>query len=132
MKRGAGICGIGVDAYYPVLKLQTSQRLKPIYAPTDCMLKRDAYSSNGAYIKSFCIETYSRGYENSRVNCLRKGMQLFQLESEEANSALFNASFEFWSKRFFFNEMHISKNSENEFLIISNKEPFGPVRMTQY
>lgn len=79
IKRGSNLCLIATDAMYPVLKTATPTPLIPIYTPTDCTVMEDVYSSSGVYIKSLCIDMYSRDYDSSRVNCLQRGMQVHAL-----------------------------------------------------
>lgn len=129
IKRGINLCLIATDAMYPVLKTSSPKPLKPIYTPTECSVVEDVYSSSGVYIKSLCIDIYSRTYEESKVFCSQKGMQLYQLDSSEANKAVFDVGTKQWTDNFFYNELYVSGNSGTECSNINNKNPFGPVRI---
>lgn len=129
MKRGLKLCGILNDVMYPVLKVSTPRPLKPIYEPTDCMLKDNLFSSTGVYIKSFCIDIYSRNYEDSKLNCLDRNMRLFRLDSAEANAGLFDAGNKRWTDTYTANVLHLSMDI-NGYQFMSNQDPYVPYRAT--
>lgn len=88
IERGRNLCNIGDRGFYPVLKSLKPISLKPMTAPSFCSHKKDVYSESNVYLKSFCIDKYARSFEDSRIECLKKGMQLFKLDSMEAQNAL--------------------------------------------
>lgn len=74
---------------YPVLKPTEPKPLMQIDAPNFCGIgKGDVYDELGNYLKSFCIDKYLRSYEESRVNCLLRDMQLYHLDTNEVPNAL--------------------------------------------
>lgn len=127
IKRGTNLCLIASDAMYPVLKTSVQKPLKPIYTPVECSVVEHVYSSSGVYIKSLCIDIYSRTYEDSRASCLQKGMQLYQLDSPEASFTVLDVGLKQWTNNFYYNELYVNGNSGTDGSNINNKEPFGPV-----
>lgn len=128
-QRGVNLCLVGSNALYPVLKTTITKPLVPIYTPTDCEVMKDVFSSTGVYIKSLCIDQYGWSYENGRMNCLKRGMRLYQLDSPEATAGVFNASETNWTKRNFQNILYVYGNSGSECTNINNMDPFGPVTL---
>jgi hypothetical protein len=127
IKRGVNLCLVATDAMYPVLKTASPKPLLPIYAPTDCIVMQDVYSSTGTYIKSLCIDNYGRNYEESRMNCLGRGMQLYLFDSAEANATVLDAAKKKWTDAYFYNELYVNGISGTVCTNINNKNPFGPV-----
>lgn len=121
------MCLIGTDAMYPVLKTASPGPLNPIYTPTDCEQKGNVYSSSGVYIKSYCIDMYSRNFEDSRMNCLGRGMRIYQHDSTEATATILDAATKQWTNNFYYNELYSGGSSGVTCTNINNKNPFGPV-----
>jgi hypothetical protein len=127
MKRGVNLCLIATNALYAVLKTPTPKALQPIYPPTDCMFMGDVYSSSGSYVKSFCADNYARNHENSRIDCLKKGMRLYQFDSAEANQTLLTSGDTKWTQNYIVVEFFVSGIQEGGCNGIFNNNPFGPV-----
>jgi Papain family cysteine protease len=127
MKRGINLCLVASNVAYPVLKTVSPQPLTPIYTPTGCDVMQDVFSSTGVYIKSLCIDSFGRNYENSRQDCLKKGMRLYQLDSPDATTGVFNATDTKWTSNNMITELYVYGNTNSVCNIITNMNPFGPV-----
>jgi hypothetical protein len=130
LKRGANLCSVNVDAMYPILNTPTSRAIKPINAPTDCMIMDDVYSSAGVYLKSICIDQYGRNYDKSNMNCVLRGMQLYKLDSEDARSKLIDLGNKTWYSRLIGQELHIAADATG-FLALSDRQPWGPYKIVK-
>jgi hypothetical protein len=128
IKRGSSVCLIENDVMYPVLKSAVPRALRPIFTPVCSQLSGHVYSSNGVYIKSICVDDFWRTYEDSRVNCLSRGMQLFKLDSAAATETVLRLATEKWTNGWILNELFVDGINEPTCTTINNKEPFGPVR----
>lgn len=126
IKRGINLCLVATDAWYPVLKTATPRPLTPIYTPSDCVLFGNVYKA-GFYIKSFCADNFGRNYDDSELNCLQKGMRLYQFDSTEATTALLDAGNQKWTNNRFVVELFTSGRNESVCGGIYNNDPFGPV-----
>jgi hypothetical protein len=98
--RGKNVCKIANDASYPVLKTDPPKCLKAISLPSFWKSFGDIYNSTGGYLKSFCIDKYIRNYEDSKDDCFKNGMRLFQFDSDDAKQGLIDYANKFW-KRFY-------------------------------
>jgi Papain family cysteine protease len=98
--RGKNLCKIASDANYPVLKTDPPKCLSAISVPKFCQIFGDIYNSTGGYLKSFCIDKYIRNYEDSRDDCYKNGMRLYQHDSNDAKQGLLDYANKFW-KRFY-------------------------------
>lgn len=127
MKRGVNLCLIATNAMYAVLKTSTPKPLEPVYPPTDCVFAGDVYGTDGAYIKSFCADNFARSHENSRINCLKRGMRLYQLDSSDANTTLMKSADSKWTANRIAVELFVGGTNENGCNGIFNNNPFGPV-----
>jgi hypothetical protein len=127
IKRGVNLCLIASDAMYPVLKTSLPQPLQPVPTFTGCILSGDVFNSRGVYIKSYCADNFGRNYRKSRIECLKKGGQLYQLDSAEAQRTLFNAADATWTRRGFIVELFVNGTRANGCNGIFNFNPFGPV-----
>jgi hypothetical protein len=90
---------------------------------------QDVFSSRGFYIKSLCIDVYGRNYDESRLNCLKRDMQIYKTDSTEAKAVLLdvadiNWTFKSWSVR-----LHVSANGIAP-LLVSNNNPTGFSQIT--
>jgi hypothetical protein len=128
LKRGFNLCSVNVDAMYPVIKTSTPKPIKPINTPTDCTVMEHVYSTAGVYLKSFCVDLYWRSYEESRINCLKRGMQLYKLDSEEAISTVLDAANKNWYEKGLLHDLHVAADATG-YLFISDKEPWGPFKV---
>ena len=98
IERGKNICCIEKYPRTVVVKPKAETQIKPIASPTVCSSFEDIYiEKEETYLKSLGLIKYSQTYENSRINCLKYGMQLFKLDSNDASSAVFNFSSRFWT-----------------------------------
>jgi Papain family cysteine protease len=133
IRRGVNLCLVATDAMYPVLKTASPQPLTPIYTPTDCDVMQDVFSSTGVYIKSLCVDIYWQDYEASRLNCLARGMRLYQLDSTDATAGVLNAATAKWttaSRQY--NDLYVYGNTASVCTNINNKNPFGPVNNMRF
>jgi hypothetical protein len=103
--------------------------LKPIATPTDCDVMENVFSSKNVYIKSFCIENFARNYETSRINCFRRGMQLFRADSPEAIAVVLDAANKRWTSKYWYVILHIYENATGP-LFVSNVNPSGMCEIT--
>jgi hypothetical protein len=127
MKRGVNLCLIATNAIYAVLKTAVPKALKPINPPVGCYFSGDVYSSSGAYIKSFCADNYARNHENSRINCLKNGMRIYQLDSIESNTTLLAAADTRWTNNLIAVEFFIDGSNSLGCGGIFNNNPWGYV-----
>jgi Papain family cysteine protease len=128
VKRGFNLCSINVDAMYPILDIGVTRPLKPINEPTDCMIKDHVYSSTGAYLKSLCIDYYSRNYDTSQLNCLLRDMQLYKLDSADAVADILDLVDTNWYSIWRIMDLHIAKNATG-YWIVTDNNPWGPSRI---
>jgi hypothetical protein len=125
IKRGVNMCLIATNAMYPVLKTGKPRPFKSIYPPTTCtQASGDVFSSTGVYIKSICIDQYGRNYANSGIDCTLKGMRLYQLDSEEAKTKLYEVAKIKWTENRFRVEMYVSGKSEANCTTINNYQKY--------
>jgi Papain family cysteine protease len=129
IKRGVNLCSVNQDAMYPKLKTAVPKPLKPIYTPTDCDFMKNVYSSAGVYLKSLCIDGYARTYEDSRVNCLTRGMRLYKAISPEAISVVLDVADINWTSNSWYVSLHIYENATGP-LFVSNVNPSGMSEIT--
>jgi hypothetical protein len=115
---------------YPILKTPTSRAIKPINRPTDCQIVDDVYSSAGVYLKSLCIDKYTRNYEESDMNCVMRGMQFYKLDSEEARSKIIDVANKTWYSRLIGQELHVAADATG-FLALSDRQPWGPYKIVK-
>lgn len=127
IRRGVNLCLVASESMYIVLKTAVAKPLTPVYKPTDCVVKKDVYSNSGAYIKSLCIDMYARDYERARVDCLRKGLQLYRLDSPEAVAGVMDAGVQAVAYNGYFSDLYINGNNASGCMNINNKNPSGPV-----
>jgi Papain family cysteine protease len=128
LKRGVNLCSVNVDAMYPVLKTPTSRVIKPINTPTDCKYIDDVYSLSGVYLKSLCIDKYSRNYESSDMNCVLRGMQFYKLDTVEAKTKILDIATKTWYEKWLVQELHIAADATGN-LLVSDKQPWGPYKI---
>lgn len=112
---------------YPVLKMPTQTPLKPIWTPTFCQVSGHVLKSDGTYLKSYCIDAFSRTYAHSTQRCLDRGMRLYQMDSPEAETEIFNAANAKWTNNNWANELHIAADRDSRPQKLTNMNPFGPV-----
>jgi hypothetical protein len=96
--------------------------LTPIKPPTDCNIMQDVYNSAGLYLKSICIDIYERNYDESRLNCLKRGMQIYKTDSLEAKAVVLDVADINWSFKCWSVSLHISANATGP-LFVSNLNP---------
>lgn len=81
-----------------MVKPKAETQIKPIVTPQICSSSKDIYlEKEGKYLKSLGLMKSTRTYENSRINCLKFGMQLFKLDSIDASNAILTFSSKFWT-----------------------------------
>jgi hypothetical protein len=129
IKRGFSLCSIAVDSGYPTVKTAAPKPLKPINTPTDCDVIENIYNSSDIYLKSVCIDFYTRNYEGSRVNCLTRGMQLYKADSPEASTAVRDIANLHWTLLRWSVIFHIHENATGP-LFVSNVNPLGWCEIT--
>jgi hypothetical protein len=112
-----------------IFSLATPKPFVPINAPTDCKIMESVYSSAGVYIKSLCIDIYARTYEDSRVNCVTRGMRLYRIDSVEAIAVVLNAADINWTFNYWYVSLHIYENATGP-LYVSNENPSGKCEIT--
>jgi Papain family cysteine protease len=86
VERGTNLCNFATDAYFPVLK----KTLNPIEKPSLCKETQDIFGSGKKYQKSFCLIDKEQSYKDSQKFCLKNGMRLLRLDSNEARETLLN------------------------------------------
>jgi hypothetical protein len=89
----------------------------------------NVYSSAGVYLKSICIDIYSRTYDYSRLNCLTKGMQLYRADSPEAIKVVLDVAYRNWTLKYWYVMLHIYENAIGP-LFVSNVNPSGMCEIT--
>jgi hypothetical protein len=94
----------------------------PINTPTDCNIMEDIYSLAGVYLKSLCIDTFKRNYEDSLNDCLINQMRLYRADSPEAISFVLEAADNKWTFESVL--LHIYENATGP-LFLSNDNPSG-------
>jgi Papain family cysteine protease len=129
IKRGVSLCSITVDAGYPTLISAVPKPLKLINTPTDCNVMENIFNLSGVYLKSVCIDQYTRNYEDSRVNCLTRGMQLYKADSPESVTAVLDITNLHWTLRNWYVMLHIAANATGP-LFVSNKNLSGKCEIT--
>jgi hypothetical protein len=104
-------------------------KLMPIKKPTDCDMMDSVYNSAGLYLKSLCIDIYARNYDDSKLNCLARGMQLYRTDSAEAIKVVLNVADENWTFQYWYVSLHIAANATGS-LFVSNVNPSGTSEIT--
>jgi hypothetical protein len=105
-----------------------SKLLIPIDTPRDCEIMEHVYNKT-AYVKSLCIDGYARTYEDSRVNCVTRGMRLYRIDSPEAIAVVLNVADINWTVNYWYVSLHIYENRTGP-LYVSNDNPSGVCGIT--
>lgn len=96
--------------------------LLPINTTNSCLYKSAVYNSTFHYQKSLCVASGIRNYTESRLNCLKNGMQLYNtndLPWRIAEKELFKFANELSSAKIG-NLLHIKGRSISECANINN------------
>lgn len=120
MLRGKNLCKIASESTYPVLRTNPPKCLAAIQLPQSCQFFGDIFSSTG-YVKSFCIDKYIRNYDDSKEDCYKNGMRLFQFDSDDSKLGLINYANTYW-KRFYNVIWHIDGKNETGCTNLNNKD----------
>jgi hypothetical protein len=91
---------------------------------------QDVFRS-GVYIKSLCIQAGGGYYEASRLNCVNRGMQLYQLDSAEANATVLDAATKGWTDRSWYGEFYVQGKNGTGCLYYGNVGSNGIVPVSK-